>query len=165
MDPRHSRQNLTHTTHAPMHPRIHATHATHEPTPHTQFSRLRGTISQITMSGRSLRYSRRSVGPRMQRRGTPALTGYSCEAFPSRTTWSRLLLRKEEIRSNIWPEIPSYLSLWRRPACQILSKALHISSVTARVASDLLKAIAILSDTTVRRSAVDRENLKPYFKR
>ena len=44
--------------------------------------------------------------------------------------------------------------MWRRPAYQTLPKALDISSVTARVAPDLLKAIAILSDTTVRRSAV-----------
>ena len=34
---------------------------------------------------------------------------------------------------------------------------------TARVAPDLLKALAILSDTTVRRSPVDREDLKPYW--
>ena len=54
--------------------------------------------------------------------------------------------------------------MWRRPACQTLSKALDISSATARVAPDLLKALAILSDTTVRRSAVDREDLKPYWK-
>ena len=45
-----------------------------------------------------------------------------------------------------------------------MSKALDISSATARVAPDLLKALAILSDTTVRRSAVDREVLKPYWK-
>ena len=45
-----------------------------------------------------------------------------------------------------------------------LSKALDISSATARVASDLLKTLVILSNTTVRRSAVDRENLKPYWK-
>ena len=50
--------------------------------------------------------------------------------------------------------------MWRRQACQTLSKALDISSVTARVAPDLLKALAILSDTTVRRSAVDQEDLK-----
>ena len=31
-----------------------------------------------------------------------------------------------------------------------------------KVAPDLLKALAILSDTNVRRSAVDREDLKPY---
>ena len=39
-----------------------------------------------------------------------------------------------------------------------------MSSATARVAPDLLKTLAILSDTTVRRSAVDREDLKPYWK-
>ena len=38
--------------------------------------------------------------------GTPALTGYSCEDFPSSTTRSRLLLREEEIRPNTRPEIP-----------------------------------------------------------
>ena len=46
-------------------------------------------------------YSRESVEPRMEPRGTPALTGFSCEDFPFRTTQSRLLLRKEEIRPNI----------------------------------------------------------------
>ena len=50
--------------------------------------------------------SRKSVGPRIEPRGTPALTGYSCEDLPSRTTRNRLLLRKEEISPNIWPEIP-----------------------------------------------------------
>ena len=54
--------------------------------------------------------------------------------------------------------------MWSRPACQTLSKALDISSATTRVAPDLLKALAILSDTTGRRSAVDREELKPYWK-
>ena len=37
-----------------------------------------------------------------------------------------------------------------------------MSSATARVATDLVKALAILSDITVRRSAVDGEDLKPY---
>ena len=41
---------------------------------------------------------------------------------------------------------------------------MDILNATARVAQDLLKALAILSDTTVRRSAVDREDLKPYWK-
>ena len=41
---------------------------------------------------------------------------------------------------------------------------MDISSATAWVAPDLLKALAILSDTTLRRSAVDREDLKPYWK-
>ena len=37
-----------------------------------------------------------------------------------------------------------------------------MSSATPRVTPDLLKDLAILSDTTVRRSAVDQEDLKPY---
>ena len=41
---------------------------------------------------------------------------------------------------------------------------MDISSATARVAPDLLKALALLSDVTVRRSAVDREDLKLYWK-
>ena len=51
-----------------------------------------------------------------------------------------------------------------RPASQTLLKALDISSATAREVPHLLKALAILSDTTVRRSAVDREDLNPYWK-
>ena len=41
---------------------------------------------------------------------------------------------------------------------------MDVSSATARVAPDLLEAQAILSDTTVRGSAVDQEDLKPYWK-
>ena len=43
-------------------------------------------------------------------------------------------------------------------------KPLNTSSAAARVAPDLLNVPAILSDTTVRRSTVDPENLKPYWK-
>ena len=109
-------------------------------------------------------YSRKSLGPRMEPWGIPALTGYSWEHFPSRSTRSCLLLKKEKIRPNISPEISWDLSLWRRPACQTLSKVLDISSTTAQVAPDLLKTPAILSDTTVRRSAVHWEDLKPHWK-
>ena len=45
-------------------------------------------------------YSKKSVGLRMKPRGTLVSTGYSCEEFPSRTTRSHLLLRKET-RPNI----------------------------------------------------------------
>ena len=109
-------------------------------------------------------YSRKRVGPRMEPWGNPSLTGYSCEYFPSRTTQSSLLLRKKEIRPNVRPEIPKDLALWRRPACQSLSKALDISSAPASVAPYLLKALQVLSDTTARWSAFDREDLKPYWK-
>ena len=37
---------------------------------------------------------------------------------------------------------------------------MDISNATAQVAPDLLKALAILSDTTVRRSSADQEDLK-----
>ena len=40
----------------------------------------------------------------------------------------------------------------------------YISSATARADPNLLKSQAILSNTTVRRSAVDQEDLKPYWK-
>ena len=42
-------------------------------------------------------YSRESVGWRMELLVTPALTGYFCEDIPTKTTWSRLLLRKKEL--------------------------------------------------------------------
>ena len=51
--------------------------------------------------------------------------------------------------------------MWRKPACQTPLKALDISSATAQVAPDFLKALAILLYMTVRRSAVDQEYLKP----
>ena len=42
-------------------------------------------------------------------------------------------------------------------------KSFGISGATVRVATDLLKAQAVVSDTTVRRSVVDQEDLKPYW--
>ena len=43
-------------------------------------------------------------------------------------------------------------------------KAWNISSAIAWVAPDSLKSMTILSDTTFRRSAVEQEDLKPYWK-
>ena len=62
---------------------------------------------------------------------------------------------------RLW-EIP--WGLWRRPACETPSKALDILSATARVAPHLLKAQAIPSDTTVRRSAVWMRKPKTILK-
>ena len=96
----------------------------------------------------------------MEPSGALSLTRYSRENFPSRTTQSHLLPKKDEIRPNTRLEIPQDFSLRRRTACQTLSKALDILSVIGHVAPDLLKALAILSDTSVRRSTVDREDHK-----
>ena len=41
---------------------------------------------------------------------------------------------------------------------------MDILSATARVAPELLKALVILSNTTARRSTVDQEDLKLYWK-
>ena len=62
---------------------------------------------------------------------------------------------EEKVNPNIFKDEFSSQTL-------TLSKCLDKSSPTAWVALDLLKALAILSDTTVRRSTVDREDLKPY---
>ena len=43
-------------------------------------------------------------------------------------------------------------------------ETLDISSETARAVPDLSKALTILSDTTVRRSTVDGEDLTSYWK-
>ena len=43
-------------------------------------------------------------------------------------------------------------------------KPWNMSSATAWVAPYQLKALAILLDTFIRRSAVDLEDLKPYWK-
>ena len=43
-------------------------------------------------------------------------------------------------------------------------KALDISNATASEAWELLKALSILLHTTVRRSTVDQEDIKPYLK-
>ena len=52
----------------------------------------------------------------------------------------------------------------KNPACQTLLKALDISSATLQALSDLLEALAILSDTSARKSKVGLEDLKPYWK-
>ena len=95
--------------------------------------------------------------------GTLALTGCSYEDFPSRTTRSRPLLRKGEKAK--YPTLNSIrLKFVKKTRHSNPSKAFDISIAAARVAPNLLKALTILSDTAVRRSAVDREDLKPYWK-
>ena len=102
-------------------------------------------------------YSRKGLRQRMEPWGTPAFTGYSWKGVSSRTTWSRLLLRKDKVSSKNWSKDPWDLSLKRRIACQTLTKALNISIFTAVVVPDLL----VPSDTTLERPAVDWQELKP----
>ena len=96
--------------------------------------------------------------PRTNIWGRTVLTGYSCKSVPSRTIWSFLLPRNDKIWLKTWPKISLDLSLWRRPAYQTLSTTFNISSAMAPV------VLAVLSDTTIRRSAVELEDVKPYRK-
>ena len=108
-------------------------------------------------------YSRKNIGQRMECWGTLALTRYSCEDFPCRTSWCCLLLRKEEIRPKISDlKYNKTYACEKNPACLTQSNKLDISGATAWVAPDLLNVLAILSDTNVRRSAVVWEDSKPY---
>ena len=54
------------------------------------------------------------------------------------------------------------LKLMKKTNIPTRSKALDISSATVRVAPVILKALAILSDITVRRFSVEREDLKRH---
>ena len=45
-----------------------------------------------------------------------------------------------------------------------MKKTSMANPITVPVAPDLLKALAVLSDSTVGRSAVDQEDLKSYWK-
>ena len=74
-------------------------------------------------------YSRKRVKPRMESSQTPTLNRHSCN-FPSRTTWNCLSLRKDKIGPKTWLKFRN--------------------TVTAGVAQVLLKALRVLSNTTVR---------------
>ena len=56
------------------------------------------------------------------------------------------------------------LHLFRRIACQTLSRAFETSSATVYVAPGMLKVLAILSPATVKRSTVKQEAMTPYWK-
>ena len=86
---------------------------------------------------------------------TPALVGYSCEVLPKLSITEK---RRIKAKYLTW-----YIRLkFAKKTCMSNPLALEMSSVTAQVAPDLLKASSSLSDKTVRRSAVDWEDLKPY---
>ena len=108
--------------------------------------------------------NRKTLGPKMKRWGTVALTRYYWKEFLPRTPQSSLLLKKDNMMTNTGPGIPYVLNVWRRPACHTMTIALDISSVIALIAFHLLINSVILSNTTVIKSTVDQKYLKPYWK-
>ena len=91
--------------------------------------------------------------------GTPSLTGYSYEDFSSKTTWSHLLVIKEEIGLKIWPEISQVCEedQHAKPRQKPWIYQVLLSSPIP------VKSLAIISDTIVRRSEVDWEDLKIFW--
>ena len=97
-----------------------------------------------------------------------ALAGYSCEDFPSRTSQSDLVryLALFGLFSviDITEKRPNKAKYLTGTCIKLKSVKMTSMSDRARVAPDLLKALIILSDLTIGRSAVDPEDLKPYWK-
>ena len=74
------------------------------------------------------------------------------------------ITRSDKIRLRTWHNIPWDLNLQRTSL--YLLKALNMSSATGWVALDLIKALAILSETNIKRSAGESyilETGKKYF--
>ena len=97
--------------------------------------------------------------------GTSTLAGCSCEDFPIRTMWSRLLMRKDKIRPNIptWKSIrrefvrkTSVLNLPERVGYMKCYRSIRLRLI--------IESLAVPSGTSARRFAVAREDLKPYLK-
>ena len=101
-------------------------------------------------------YSGTSVGPRTEPCGTPALTEYFCEEFPSRTTRNCLLLRKEETSLR--------LKFKKKKSMPNPVKSLRYMKCYSPRSPRTIKRPSNLSDTIAKRSKVDREDLKPYWK-
>ena len=68
------------------------------------------------------------------------------------------------MRERSLPDIPYDFSLWISPLCHTLLKALDISRATVRVSNVRSSDLLIRSVITVRMSAVEREERKPYWK-
>ena len=93
-----------------------------------------------------------------------ALTRYSCEDFLARTTPSCLLLRKEEIRPNIWPDISQDVGLWRRPTRQALFKRFGCIIGYSSSSPWLVKSPNNSIWYNCQETALDCRNQKKYWK-
>ena len=80
---------------------------------------------------RSLKYIKKSKGPKIEPCGTPASTGVHAEIGPFSTTRWSLLFRKLWVSFSGNSVIPIHSILWMSPSCHILSKAFDIYKKTA----------------------------------
>lgn len=88
--------------------------------------------------------------------------GYSCEYFPSRTTCKRLLLRKDNVATNFLTRNFMRYKLVKKTNMPNVIKSLKYIKHCSSNSPDLLQALAVLWDTSGRRSADDLKHLKPY---
>ena len=117
--------------------------------------------------------SKKNVGRRVEPWGTPAWTENSCEVFPSRTSWSCLLLRKKEARPNIGPEIPQDLSFVKKTSMSNPVESPGYMKCHSLSSPRPVKSHSNSIRYQCQRSAVDREDLKwcwesekrPHFSR
>ena len=106
-------------------------------------------------------YSTKSIGPRMEPWGTPEVTGYSCEDFPSRTTQLSITEKRNKTEYLTWNSIK--LMFVKKINMPNPVKSLGYIKCYSSSSPRSLKRPRN-SDVTVRRSAVDREDLKPHGK-
>ena len=114
-------------------------------------------------SGRSSMCSGKSVGPKMEPQGTPALTGYSYEDFPCRSTPKLSISEKRQIKAKYLTWNSKRLNFKKTSMSNCIKSCGYIqcySSGNPRPVQNHSNSI----DTTVRKSAVDWEDLKPYGK-
>ena len=110
-------------------------------------------------------YTRKSAGTRMDPWGTPTLTGYFCDDIPSKNHSKPSSTKKKQNKAKYRTWVSVRFEFVKKTSMPYpRSRALNISSTTAQIVPDLLKALKCLSDTNVRRSAVDREDPKPCWK-
>ena len=122
------------------------------------------TILPLTSSGGSLIYSGRKVGLRLEPLRAPSWTGYLTDDFPSRANWSCLILRKKRNNAKYLTKSSIRLKFMKKTSKPNPVKGLRYINCYSSNSPNLLKALKILSDTAVRTSAVDWEDLKPYMK-
>lgn len=92
-------------------------------------------------------YCKKSVRTRMDSSSALALIWFSSEDLQARTMQNHLYPTKEKIRLKIWHETPYHT----------LSESLDILSAADEVVICLLKTLAIIWDTTVRGTTVERK--------
>ena len=96
-------------------------------TENKDISSANNLVFEDNVSDKSLIYIRNDNGPSMETWGTPALTSDQSQTCPFNKTLCFLFLRNSHKRFSKLPDIPFRFNLKKRPSCQTLSNAFHIS--------------------------------------